>query len=205
MIYLIITSCLVNRFGCINEQHRNNNYINSINTTLSLLPSCIRPIIVENNGNRKTFLDDFKIPVHYTDNNKIKYYHKGLNELDDIKSTIEKFGINDDDIIIKLTGRYHPLNNTFFNFVIENQYKYDIFVKFFNVSTLQFAKNDCVLGLFAIKCKYLKQFNYNKNQNSNSPEVEFAMFVRNTQSNLYEINNLYLRCCFADNLRILDV
>ena len=40
---------------------------------------------------------------------------------------------------------------------------------------------------------------------SNSPEVEFAMFVRNTQSNLYEINNLYLRCCFADNLRILDV
>jgi hypothetical protein len=64
---------------------------------------------------------------------------------------------------------------------------------------------DCVLGMFALRCKYLKQFNY---VNFNiSPEVEFATFVRSNiqEDKLCCISNLSLKCCFADDLRILNV
>ena len=47
----------------------------------------------------------------------------------------------------------------------------------------------------------VKQFQY-KNMNK-SPEMEFAEFTRSL--NHCEIKDLGLRCCFADNLKILDV
>lgn len=63
--------------------------------------------------------------------------------------------------------------------------------------------DDCVLGLFAIKCKYLKNFEYDCKR---SPECEFADHVRkNIKERTMEINNLNLECCFADDLRLLNV
>jgi hypothetical protein len=63
-------------------------------------------------------------------------------------------------------------------------------------------ENDCVLGLFAIKCKYLKQFHY---ECWTGPECEFADYVRKNIKNIMEVENLDLECCFADDLRILNV
>jgi len=205
MIYLIITSSIINKAGVNNYEHRMNTYVESIAKTLAYLPDEIKPIIVENNGARKTYLDIFSCDVNYTNNNNIKCTHKGVNELLDIKMIIDKYNIQDNDMIIKITGRYTILNDSFFNYIINNPDK-DAFVKFFNVCTLRFAKNDCVLGLFAIRCKYLKEFEYSSNF-ENSPEVEFATFVKKTinPEKLVEIQCLELRCCFADNLRLLDV
>ena len=61
-----------------------------------------------------------QINVFYTDNNKQLFKSKGTNELLDIKAVIDKYGITDDDIIIKLTGRYRILSPNFFKEVIEN-------------------------------------------------------------------------------------
>ena len=157
MIYLIITTSINNKIGINNYEHRKNTYLTSIKNTIALCPIEIKPIIVENNGVRETYLDSLNIPVHYTNSNIINYPHKGYNELYDIKSVIEKFNINDDDFIIKLTGRYEVLNDTFFNCIIKNMnnnISCDAFIKFFNVCTKKYDKYDCVLGLFAIKCKY---------------------------------------------------
>jgi len=66
----------------------------------------IKPIIVENNGLRKTFLDDLNCDICYTNNNFIDYKHKGENELLDIKEVINQYNIKDDNTIIKITGRY---------------------------------------------------------------------------------------------------
>ena len=204
MIYLIITTS-------INEKHRINGsqenrvqqYIDSITKTLSVLPSCITPIIVENNGVRETFLDKFSIPVHYTNNNSIRYFHKGVNEMLDIHSVIQSFGIQDDDIVIKITGRYHPLNDNFFQTVIQLQNIYDVFIKYFNVCTQQFMENDCVLGLFAMRCKYLKVFEYNTREAS--AEIQFATFTRSLQCNIYTCKTLHLHCIFAESLQHLEV
>ena len=205
MIYLIITSSINNKAGVVNYEHRKNTYINAITQSLSILPSEIKPIIVENNGTRETYLDSIPCEIHYTSNNSESCTHKGVNELLDIKSVIDKYNIQDDDMIIKLTGRYSLLDSSFFKTVLENPEK-DAFVKFFNVYTLQYIWNESVLGLFAIRCKYLKNFAYSDNY-ARSPEVEFATFVKQTlkPNQIIELPSLGLRCCFADNLRILDV
>ena len=208
MIYLIITSSINNKAGVNDYEHRKATYIDCITKSLSQLPVQIKPIIVENNGTRETYLDTFSsntCDVKYTNNNSVQCTHKGVNELLDIKNIIETYNIQDDDMIIKLTGRYSVLNNEFFNTVINNQDK-DAFVKFFNVCTLRFMDYDCVLGLFAIRCKFLKVFWYSSNY-AKSPEVEFSTFVKKmvNPDKLLSLSNLGLRCCFADNLRILDV
>ena len=205
MIYIIITTSINNKVGIKNNIHRQNRYIESINQLLELTKDHldIKTIIVENNGLRQTFLDDLKCDVCYTDNNKVNYAHKGENELLDIKEVIERYQIKDDDTIIKLTGRYRLLNVNFINLVKKTN-DCDAFLKFFNVCTKQYMYDDCVLGLFAIKCKYLKEFRY---AFLRSPECEFADYVRKNidKNKLIEVEQLYLECCFADDLRLLTV
>ena len=207
MIYLIITTSINNNYGVINYEHRKKQYINCISSSLKLIENNnkIKPIIVENNGITDTYLNELKCDIVYTtNNNNNKLKHKGVNELLDIQFVINKYNIQDNDYIIKLTGRYKILNDYFFNLIINNIDKYDAFIKFFNVCTKKFMYDDCVLGLFSIKCKYLKDFNYKCKL---SPECEFAIFVRNNIENnkIMEIDNLNLECCFADDLRILNV
>jgi len=204
MIYLIITTSINNKIGIINEIQRKNRYIECINHLLKLNKndSNIKPIIVENNGLRSTFLDEFNCDICYTENNFTNYHHKGENELLDIKKIIHIYNIKDDDIIIKITGRYKLLNLNFINLI--KSYNYDVFIKFFNVCTKKYIYDDCVLGLFAIKCKYLKEFKYNFVK---SPECEFADYIRKNIDNkkIKEIFELNLECCFADNLNFLIV
>jgi len=206
MIYIIITTSINNKHGAQNEIHRQNRYIESIQQLLQLLENVedIKPIVVENNGVRKTYLNDLNCDICYTNNNNLTVMHKGEKELLDIKEVINKYNIHDDDFIIKLTGRYKLLNLNFINFVKNNIANYDGFVKFFNVCTKKYMFDDCVLGLFSIKCKYLKQFNYSFKK---SPECEFADYVRqNIDANkLIQMKQLDLEGCFADDLRLLIV
>jgi len=200
MIYLIITTCINNRFGIQDSEHRKNRYIECIQSVLNIVKDddSIKPIIVENNGVRSTFLDDFDCDVVYTYNNNVALYHKGMNELLDIKEVIQKYDIQDDDVIIKLTGRYKILSPVFFDVVKANCHTYDSFVKFFNVCTLQYMYDDCVLGLFAIKCKYLKPYECSEHI-PRSMECQFADYVRANVSNVMEIRDLGMECCFADS------
>ena len=134
MIYLIITTSINNRYGAKDQTERQERYLYAINETLKVLPYEIKPIIVENNGKRETYLDNFyhnqeHLKVFYTENNKQQFKSKGANELLDIKEVIKKYNIQDDDIIIKLTGRYRVLSPKFFEYIIENtnNYKIDAF------------------------------------------------------------------------------
>jgi hypothetical protein len=220
MIYLIITTCINNRYGVNNFEERKQRYIDCIQSAVSIVkktsfdevggthgetnvkPCNITPIIVENNGERETYLNDLGCEVIYTNNNLLSFPQKGINELLDIKHVIDRYNISDDDIIIKLTGRYRLLSNAFLELIINNQHNYDAFVKFYNVCSQQFDKNDCALGLFAIRCKYMRNFEY---KCQSSCEIEFAAYVKNNIRSLMEINDLNLECCFADDLRLLVI
>ena len=207
MIYIIVTTSILNKAGAQNPIHRQQRYMESIQKLLRLIEKSkdITPIVVENNGQRQTYLDDLSCEVCYTNNNTLRTFHKGENELFDIKEVIHRYNIQADDCIIKLTGRYKLLNANFIDLVKKNMTNYDAFVKFFNVCTKEYVSNDCVLGLFATKAKYVKAFNYSLN--INSPECEFASYIRQhiEQSKIMEITHLDLECCFADDLRILVV
>jgi len=212
MFYLIITSCLNNRFGIKDFENRKKRYIECIETAKLInkeLNNQIKIIIVENNGSRNTFLDELEVDVLYTENNK--YYcnnpilHKGPNEMMDIKYVINKYNIHDDDMIIKLTGRYKFLNSIFLNLILENNDKYDVFMKFCDVSRGIFKKDDCAMGLYGIRCKYLKKFEFKLPHRS--PECNLAIFIRENinDDKICEVNTLNLECQFADNHRIVNI
>ena len=208
MIYIIISTSINNKIGRKDDRHRENRYIECIESLLNLIKNNnkVYPIIVENNGQRETFLDKFNCDIVYTNNNKFNFKNKGGNELLDIKDVINKYKIKDNDTIIKLTGRYKILNLDFINLVINNCNKMEAFIKFFNVCTLRYhpKHDDCVLGLFAIKCKYLKNFEYKCDK---SPECEIASHIKESidDSKIIAVENLCLECCFGEHLNMLTV
>jgi hypothetical protein len=204
MIYLIITTCIKNKHGILNDDSRKMRYIDCIQQILSLLQkenSPIIPIIVENNGLRQTYLDVFDCDILYTNHNQKKNKYKGINELCDIKEVISHYQIQDDDMIIKLTGRYKLFDLSFISLIESNPNK-DAFIKFFDVYSQQYKQDDCVLGLFAIKCKYLKEFNYNEKDSS---EREFAKYINENVSFVMNVSHLSLECCLGDDLSIVCV
>jgi hypothetical protein len=211
MIYLIITTSIINRYGVLNDiSQREERYKYAINDTLEHLPSSITPIIVENNGHRPTYLDNFyhnnnKVQVIYTDNNKKIFKSKGVAEFLDIIEVINRIGIKDDDVIIKLTGRYRFLSNMFFKNIIQEEKLYDAFIKFYGTCSLKFDKNDCVLGVYVIRVLYLKLFNPLTIQNYSSAEIAFSKYIKLCGARIKEVDNIGLECCFADDLRILNV
>lgn len=210
MIYLIITTSINNRHGSQNTNERKERYLYAIKETLKQLPYEITPIIVENNGKRETYLDNFyhgvnKVQVVYTENNKLLFKSKGANELLDIKEVINKCNIKDNDLVIKLTGRYRALSPKFFEDVIANEHEYDTFVKFFGTCSLKFELYDCILGCYAMRVNYIKLFNHYSIDNYQSAEIAFARYVRLSGAHLKEVETLDVECCFAEDLRLLNV
>jgi hypothetical protein len=114
MIYIIITTSIINKIGQIDESHRKKRYMDSIQQLLTLIKhdASVHPIIVENNGERHTYLNELSCDICYTNNNIMNFHHKGMNELLDIKEVIHRYNIQDDDMIIKLTGRYKYRENS---------------------------------------------------------------------------------------------
>jgi hypothetical protein len=210
MIYLIITASINNKFGSSVYGQRKQRYIDAITDTLKHLPDSIIPLIVENNGSRETFLDNFthngcKVRVIYTNNNQLSFKSKGINEFLDVNEVIDRVGIQYDDIIVKLTGRYRVLSSKFFEEIIENQTKYDAFVKFFGTCSLKYEQYDCILGMYAIRAMFLKLFNPKTIENYDSAEIGFARYIRFCGAKIKEIEELNLECCFAEDERILIV
>ena len=210
MIYLIISTSINNRYGSQNTNERKERYLYAICETLKLVPYEITPIIVENNGKRETYLDNFyhgvnRVQIVYTENNKQPFKSKGANELLDIKEVIQICNIKDDDLVIKLTGRYRFLSPKLFKDVIENENIYDAFVKFFGTCSLKFEQYDCILGCYAMRAKYIKLFNHYSIDNYKSAEIAFSRYVRFSISRLKEIETLDIECCFAEDNRILIV
>lgn len=205
MIYLIITTSIINKFFSINnETKRKEQYLSSITDTLRHLPEIIIPIIVENNGKRDTYLDHFlhygrPVRVIYTNNNNIQTDNKSTIEMIDIKEVIHECDIQANDIIIKLTGRYRMISPTFFTEVIEYEKKIDAFVKFYNVSTMKFEDDDCVLGCFALRAYYLQGYPHWLADGYRSAEKFFAKYVKRTFGIIREIQDLGLECNLADS------
>ena len=87
---------------------------------------------VENikNENEKTFLDDYCDKVYYSHSNDFTIKgNKGINELKALKAAIDYFNFDENDIVVKITGRYCFDNNNFFK-LIESNPNFDAFVRY---------------------------------------------------------------------------
>ena len=163
-IYLIITTCVNPKVGIKWSDRRKQEYYLGIANVLNLAPKNFIPIIVENSCENSSYLDVFNCDIVYTKNNEFELSgdwiaHKGQNELRDIKYIIQKYNIEDDDIIIKMTGRYLLFKDDFFQLVQKSTDK-EAFLRYYNVCTYETGNIHMVQGLFALKAKYFKIFEY---------------------------------------------
>jgi hypothetical protein len=104
MIYFIITTCLVIDPDGVRQRQ----YTDGIQRVIELtrgLPD-VRLVIVENNGPRRTYLDDLGLEVIYTENNRLPTKNKGRKELLDVLHCVEALNMSDEDFVVKVTGRY---------------------------------------------------------------------------------------------------
>jgi hypothetical protein len=216
MIYFVITTSIINKYlkdeqknAERSDELRKERYMTSILKNIEILKAYpqIKIIIVENNGNGNTYLNVFQekynVSILYTNYNQHNFYHKGYAEMFDMKAVIKAFDIKDDDLIIKMTGRYHLVTDYFIKTIIENEetQKYDAHFKFYNVCLKRYMHNDCILGAFALRTKYLKEFEYTNIYLS--PEAEMAKYLveksTKNQLKLCYMEDLLVKCVFAEN------
>jgi len=89
-------------------------------------------IVVENNGERNTYLDALHDTVYYTENNFIPTRNKGIKELKDVWDCIEKYKIKDTDFIVKMTGRYILQDDSEFITTVQHlqETRYECIIKY---------------------------------------------------------------------------
>jgi hypothetical protein len=214
MIYFLITTSILNKYlkdeqkkAERSDELRKERYLSSILKNIEILKNYpeIKIIIVENNGNGNTYLnifqEKFNVSILYTNYNKHNFYHKGYAEMFDIKAVINQYNIQEDDIIIKMTGRYHLVTDHLIKTIVENENNYDAYFKFYNVCLKCYMHNDCILGAFALRAKYLKDFEYKDIYLS--PEAEMAKYLKEKSAEnklkLCVMEDLLVKCVFAEN------
>lgn len=98
-----------------------------------------------------TFLDEYSSHVYYAQNNDASFKNNGANEALTLLEALDYFQFDDDDIIIKLTGR-HQLTSRYFLQLITSKPNYDAYFKFHpNVKDYAYTVT------FAMRCKCYKE------------------------------------------------
>lgn len=99
-----------------------------------------------------TFLDNYSKNVFYSSMNNPKFRNHGINEAMTLYEGVCHFNFAPEDMIIKFTGRYHLLTDSFIK-LVENNLDYDAIVRF----DVGRNKSRICSGGFAMKCKYFKE------------------------------------------------
>lgn len=165
----------------INTHERETAYVSQIKNSISVIKDLpFEVYLVENNGVRKTVFDELEgVTLLYTGTNTIKSFErKGMKEFHDLLLLADTYEFDDEDIIIKLTGLYTLSDATFLKSVVELESRYDAFIKWYDVIHGKYVYDDCCLGLYAIRYKYLNKFNYIEMLQHPSMEHVFAKYVR---------------------------
>ncbi len=143
-IRIILSAALLDSEFDVRKGH----YIKSINALREY--GYENPYIVDSvKPKGPTFLDDYSTHVLYSHVNDARLLNKGVNEASSLIAAFKHFDFNDDDMIIKMTGRYYFASRNFLDAVEQNP-NVDAFVRV--------EKNGNILtGCFGLRCKYFKE------------------------------------------------
>ena len=147
---------------------RKQQYMNAIPIVIDFAKTIgAKVLLVENNGPRPTIFDTLDCQVLYTDTNKYANT-KGTNELLDVLSCLYTFQIPDDELIVKVTGRYFvDISGSFCSALqVYNPETTDCILHYgsFVDPTKEEPHEDCLTGLIAMKCKYIKQIQHKESE-----------------------------------------
>jgi hypothetical protein len=120
MKHLIITTATISEDQCLKKlgysyEQRVSDYQKSFDCALELKHKFDTIIIIETVSKEKVdFLENSGINVYYS-NFDNSFTNKGINEMFHIKDFLENSKISDDDLIIKISGRYLMITDTILN------------------------------------------------------------------------------------------
>jgi hypothetical protein len=139
------------------------------------------PLIAEALGRSNSFLDDFSKDVFYAASNDNSLHNKGANEVRLLRASMDHFAFNDQDMIVKLTGRYYFEFDDFFK-EIESNPDVDLFIRYDK-------HGQAFTGCFAMRAKYLKQFIFSLNiekMEKNMINIELLLrdFINQLEQNI---------------------
>jgi hypothetical protein len=203
MYYIIISACLIEPYELRKYQYTCG--IRAVQSIVKNAPFPIQIIIVENTGTKTSFLNEFDIPVIYTNsNNELITPNKGRKEWVDIQYVIQQLQIKDDDFIVKITGRYIIENPCpFFDILFQTPKKYEAIIRF--GSFLSFGDgepeptNDLISGFMGMYSKHYKSIPIP--DDFTCIEHLIAKHVCNTipRERIYTIKKLGIQMCPASN------
>ena len=168
-IHFIFTTSII-------EPNREQIYVDSIRDTMDKISELpVTFYVVENNGKRQTLLDTIEgVNLVYTDSNRDKS-DIGKNELYDIQYVCKKYNFSEEDVIVKMTGRYLIKRPSLIDKILDFQDVCDVFIKFYDVNIPFPRYYDCITGLYGIRYSILKHIPLE----AGSCEVAFATYIRN--------------------------
>ena len=112
------------------------------------------PWIIEATHITSSFFDEVSNRVLYPQTNDLSLNNKGVNETMSMRASLPYLPFDDEDIVIKLTGRYHLYSRAFIDTIEANANDFDAFVcwgKHF------VSPGHIFTGCFAMRWKYLKK------------------------------------------------
>jgi hypothetical protein len=140
---ILFTTALIEDFYEIRKKE----YIDSFEISKSLIGVDNINILECFVDKQETFLNDLTENIYFSNTN-IPARNKGVKEALAIKKFFEECDYNDDDIVIKQTGRYKFTSDLFFENID----------KTVDANVLFGENNYCFFGVFSLKFKYFKNF-----------------------------------------------
>jgi len=184
MIILFTSALTENLF-----EQRKEEYIISFNTLCSFGYKNNIQIIECINNSEDSFLNTLTEKVFYTKQN-YAYRNKGVNELLNIKFFLENFNVDDEEKIVKLTGRYNLLDNSFIK-EFENS-SCDVLYKKDSVNQVFFG---CLCLKKKVLTNFINQLNFNVlESNLVCIEKSFADFIYKSEYEQKVIEKINIRC-----------
>jgi hypothetical protein len=118
-----------------------------------------RICITENTGITNSFLDEYGVYVHYTNTQHTMFdTNQGKKEFTDVLDCINSQNLDDEDMVIKITGRY-ILNSNMFPELVRQHLDKDVVYSpenaFKNMEPVSFP--NCILGMIAMKSKHWRR------------------------------------------------
>lgn len=182
-INVVCTTALIDA----QNDKRKQEYINAIETIKQF---GFEPYIVESCASSPSFLDDLTDNVWYAKTHNFMLRNKGVKEVNALLDFFNYTRFGNEHIIVKVTGRYFFVNNSFLRFVADHL-EYDVFVKYLD--------GQVFTGCFAMKYKYLINFL----ESLNLKRMESEMISIERELAVYLALNKDLRICRLDNLSIV--
>lgn len=164
------------------------------------------PWIIEATNTGSSFFDEISKQVLYPQKNNDLLRNKGVNETMSMRTSLPYLPFRDEDIVIKLTGRYLLYDRSFIDIIEATSSDYDAYVCYGKHFV---SRNHIFTGCFAMRWKYFKQIinemDFEKAERDLiSVEQLFAEFIQNQNLRIKVVDPLHIRARISYLTEIME-